>query len=128
MDFPVPVLRDTLRAALAEAAAATEMALYAANLAGRCLASVDSARAAVISYAVFDTVIVASQTGSIPWCATGRANLPESLTKVRMARAATEKALMDAEAAHAPLVVASMEAISKPNKRSRERSRQSSTS
>ena len=112
MDLPVPVPRDALRAASAEAAAATARALNASYVAGQGVASVDNARAAVAAYAGPDNVIAASQTDLLRRCTTGRADLPESLTKARMVRAATEKALLDAEAAHALLVVEAMNAIS----------------
>jgi len=112
MDLPAPVPRDALRAASTEAAAATERASNASALASRGLALVEDARAVVTADAVVDPVVEASHAGSFLRCAADGGQPPGDLAEARLTQAAAVEALLDAEAAHALLVVAVMEAAS----------------
>jgi len=110
MDLPVPVPRDALRAASAEAAAATKKALDASDLADQGLVLVDNARAAVAAYAVTNIVIVTSDAGPLTPCAIRRTDPSSDLAETMLVRAAAVEALVDAEAVHALLVVAVIKA------------------
>lgn len=111
MDLPVPVPRDELRAASAEAAAAAERALHASHLASRGWASVDRARGAVAANSALDTAITLSYAGSLTPCATDPADLHGDFAASGLAQAAAEKALVDADAGHAQLVLEAMVAM-----------------
>jgi len=110
MDLPVPVPRDAVRAASAEAAAATGRALEASDDAGRSLAVVDSTRAAVAACADLDVLAAAFHADLLTQRVANGAELPADLAGAKLAGAAAEKALADAEAAHALLVARAREA------------------
>lgn len=110
MDLPTPVPRDAVRVALAEAAAATNKAMEAADHADRALALVESARAAVASYADLDAVVAAFHAGSPTQCADGPGHLAADPIEAKVAQAAAETALVNAQAAHALLAAVATEA------------------
>lgn len=105
MDLPVPVPRDALRIATIEAAAAAERTLNASDVAGRALAVVNSARAAVAAYAGRDALATAFSAGPFRPSEAGHAELPSDLAKVGLEWIAANDLLAEAEAAHALLVV-----------------------
>lgn len=110
MDLPAPVPRGAVRVALAEAAAATNKAMQATDRVDRALASLESARAAVVSYAGLDAIVAAFHAGSPTQCADGPSHLAADPTEVKVAQAAAEAALLNAQAAYALLAAAATEA------------------
>lgn len=111
MDLPVPVPRDDLRTASVEAAAAAERTLNASDVAGRALAVVNSARAAVAAYAGRDVLVTAFSAGSFRPSEVGPVGLLSDLAEFNLAWITANDLLAEAEAAHALLVVQALEAI-----------------
>jgi len=105
MDLPIPVPRDGLRVALAEATAATKKALDASRVVDRSLVLVDGARAAIAACECIDVTTAAFNAGSITLQVADKVELSAKLMRV-----AAEEELINAEAAHALLSVEAMNA------------------
>lgn len=105
MDLPIPVPRDGLRVASAEAAAATKKALDASRVVNRSLVLVGDARTAITACECIDVTTAAFDAGSITLQVADNVEL-----SAKLMRAAAEEGLIIAEAVHALLSADAMNA------------------